>query len=89
LHSLSASTPTLGSSAAHHEPSEVVHWGPGQELVVVSVANSLLLRSKSPFPKTTVDDVTACLQYTEEAKTLDQMARAVAQGAGKQPHGID
>jgi AbrB family looped-hinge helix DNA binding protein len=66
-----------------------LRWEPGQELVVVGVGNSLLLRPKSPFPKTAVDDVAGCLRYKGEAKTLDEMDRAIAQGAREHQHGVD
>ena len=59
-----------------------LRWETGLELVVVSVGNSLLLRPKSPFPKTTIDDVAGCLRYEGEAKTLDEMDLAIALPSG-------
>ncbi len=66
-----------------------LHWETGQELVVVSIGNSLLLRPKSPFPETTVNDAAGCLRYEGEAKTLDEMEQAIAQGIRESQHGVD
>ena len=66
-----------------------LRWDPGQELVVVSVGDGLLLRPKSPFPETAIDDVAGCLQYEGEVKTLDEMERAIAQGVREHQRGVD
>ena len=66
-----------------------LRWEAGQELVVVSIGNSLLLRPKSPFLETTIDDAAGCLRYKGEAKTLDAMDQAIAQGAREHQCGVD
>ena len=66
-----------------------LHWEAGQELVVVSVGSGLLLRPKSPFQETTVNDAAGCLRYKGEAKTLDEMDQAIARGVREYQHGID
>ncbi len=71
------------------------HTRPGTRIPVaevhsgVSVGDGLLLRPKSPFPETAIDDVAGCLQYEGEVKTLDEMERAIAQGVREHQRGVD
>jgi AbrB family looped-hinge helix DNA binding protein len=66
-----------------------LRWASGQELVVIHVGDSVLLRPKSPFPETTIDEVAGCLQLTGKAKTLDEMEQAIAQGVRERHCGDD
>lgn len=57
------------------------HWKPGQRLEVIESGNGVLLRPVDPFPATTLADVTTCLHYQGEPKSLTDMEEAVRQGA--------
>jgi AbrB family looped-hinge helix DNA binding protein len=62
-------------------------WSAGQEFVVIDVEDGVLLRAKSPFPASRIDDVAASLKYAGEPKTLDEMEAAIARGASEHQHG--
>jgi len=66
-----------------------LRWLAGQELEVVHLRDSVLLRPKSPFQETTLDAVAGCLQTTGKAKTLDEMEQAIAQGVRERHRGND
>ena len=53
------------------------HWTTGQEFDVEMTPDGILLRPKSPFPPTTVDEVAGCLQYDGPTKTLDDMEQGL------------
>lgn len=55
-------------------------WETGQELVVVDVGDGILLKPKTPFPETDINDAAACLGFKGKAKTLDDMESAIAKG---------
>ena len=48
-------------------------WGPGTEFTVEETSEGILLRPARLFPRTTLDDVMACLRYRGKPKTLAQM----------------
>ncbi len=52
-------------------------WGPGTEFTVEETGDGILLRPKSPFPESTLDEVAGCLRYTGKARTLAQMDAAI------------
>ncbi len=56
------------------------HWEAGQELVVVDVGDGILLKPKTPFPETEINDAASCLEFKGKAKTLDDMKSAIAKG---------
>jgi len=56
------------------------HWEPGQELVVVDVGDGILLKPKTPFDETNINDVASCLKYEGKPKSLDDMSAAIQQG---------
>ncbi len=56
------------------------HWEPGQELVVIDTGDGVLLKPKTPFQETKIDDVASCLQYVGKPKTLDDMEQAIKRG---------
>ncbi len=49
------------------------HWKTGQELVVVDVGDGILLKPKTPFEETNIDDVASCLRFKGKTKTLNDM----------------
>ncbi len=56
------------------------HWEAGQTLEVLDLEDGVLLRPKSPFPTTTIDNVAGCLAYTGTPKSLDDMESAIQKG---------
>lgn len=56
------------------------HWMTGQDLVVIEMGDGILLKPKTPFPATTLQDVASCLKYEGKAKTLDDMQSAIKKG---------
>ena len=56
------------------------HWESEQELVIIEVKNGILLKPKSPFKPTRLEDVAKCLPYKGKAKTLADMDAAIARG---------
>lgn len=65
------------------------HWATGQDLIVIDTGDGILLKAKTPFPKTTIDEVASCLKYTGEAKSLDDMQEAIRKGVMEQFNGLD
>ena len=59
-------------------------WGIGQEFLVEETAEGILLRPKTPFAQTTLNDVAGCLKYTGPAKSLQDMHDAIKQGIREQ-----
>ena len=57
------------------------HWETGQDFIVVNTRNGVLLKPKTPFQETTLDEVASCLKYQGNTKTLDDMEQAIKQGA--------
>ncbi len=56
------------------------HWKTGQELVVVDVGDGILLKPKTPFEETNIDDVASCLKFKGKTKTLDDIEAAISEG---------
>ena len=54
------------------------HWETGQELVAIDVGDGVLLKPKSPFVEKNIDEVASCLKYSGKAKSLEDMAAAIA-----------
>lgn len=59
---------------------EKYQWQDGQELIIINVGDGILLKPKKTFPETKLDDVAGCLNYQGEAKTIEEMEQAIAQG---------
>lgn len=57
------------------------HWEPGQELVVIDTGDGVLLKPKTPFQTTSINDVASCLEYAGSPKTIDDMEQAIKRGA--------
>jgi len=56
------------------------HWETGQELVVIDVGDGILLKPKTPFPESSINDVASCLKFKGKTKTLDDMEQAIRKG---------
>lgn len=56
------------------------HWEAGQELIVIDVGDGILLKPKSPFEETDINDVASYLKFEGKAKTLDDMNAAISKG---------
>ena len=65
------------------------HWEAGQELIVIDTGDGLLLKSKTPFAESDLNEVAGCLKYMGTAKTIEEMEKAVAQGIEEQFHDCD
>lgn len=57
------------------------NWHPGQKLEIIDTGDGILLKAATPFTKTTLDQVAACMQYQGKAKTLEEMEEAIQRGA--------
>jgi len=57
------------------------HWETGQDLVVIDMGDGVLLKPKTPFQETNIDDAASCLQYLGKPKSLEDMEQAIQQGA--------
>lgn len=56
------------------------NWKPGQKLEVIDSADGILLKPASPFPATTVEEVSGSLPYKGKPKSLAEMEEAIAKG---------
>lgn len=56
------------------------HWETGQELVVIDMGDGILLKPKTPFPESNIQEVASCLRYTEKTKTIEEMEDAIKKG---------
>ena len=63
---------------------ETYRWAMGQEFIVEDTGEGILLRPKSPFPQTTVEEVAGCLKYGGPERTLKQMEDAIKKGVQEQ-----
>ncbi len=63
------------------------HWESGQDLIVIDTGDGVLLKPRTPFDETIIDDVASCLKYSGTPKTLDEMEQAIKQATLKQFHG--
>ena len=62
-------------------------WEIGQELVVVNVGDGVLLKPKTPFEGTTLQQVAGCLPKKGKAKTLAEMNEAINKSIRKEWRG--
>lgn len=66
---------------------DVYHWEAGQELIVVDTGDGILLKSKEPFPETTLDTVAGCLKHQRTPQSLEDMEDAIRKGVAELWHG--
>jgi AbrB family looped-hinge helix DNA binding protein len=55
-------------------------WAVGQEFTIEDTGEGILLRPKSPFPSTTVEEVAGCLKYAGAPKTQEEIEDAIKKG---------
>jgi AbrB family looped-hinge helix DNA binding protein len=55
-------------------------WDAGQELEVIDTDQGVFLKTKSPFPETTLDEVAGSLACRGKARSLVEMDQAIAMG---------
>jgi bifunctional DNA-binding transcriptional regulator/antitoxin component of YhaV-PrlF toxin-antitoxin module len=55
-------------------------WKPGLEFMVVETLGGILLKPKTAFPETTLEEAAGCLRYTGKAKTQEEMEEAIKRG---------
>ena len=56
-------------------------WRPGVEFEIEEVAEGLLLKPLSPFPRTTIEDVRGCISYSGPRLSIEEMDQAVLEEA--------
>ena len=57
-----------------------LEWEPGQELLAMETPDGVLLKPKSPFKETSLEEVGGCLPYHGKPLTLEDMEDAIRQG---------
>ena len=65
------------------------HWVAGQELVVIDLGDAVLLKPKTPFSTTEIDDVASCLNYSGKPKSLKEMEDAISKGVKERMNDLD
>ena len=72
------------------KPIRMAHqWDVGQELIVIDTGDGVLLKPKTPFQETSIDEVAACLKYSGKTKTLEDMEQAIKKATLERFHGSD
>lgn len=61
-------------------------WEAGQELIAIDMGDGILLKPKSPFEETTLENVAGCLKYRGKPKSIDDLEDAIRQGVAEQWH---
>ncbi len=56
------------------------HWEAGQELIVIDTGDGILLKPKTSFQETSIENVASFLQYTGKEKSLEDMEKAIQKG---------
>ncbi len=64
-------------------------WKAGQEFAVIDTGEGILLRPKSPFHETTIEQVAACLEYQGQPKTIEELEQAIEKGVKQASHDRD
>lgn len=57
------------------------HWEAGQELTVVDAGDGVLLKPRSAFEQSCLDELAGCLRFEGPAKSQQEMEEAIRQGA--------
>jgi AbrB family looped-hinge helix DNA binding protein len=52
-------------------------WPPGTEFTVESTPDGVILRARSPFQRTTLDEVAGSAGYAGRAKSLEEMEAGI------------
>jgi len=72
---------TKGQIVIPRELRERLGWAEGTRLELHSQAGGVVIRAARSFPETRVEDLLGILPYAGTPKTIDEMDRAIAQGA--------
>ena len=56
---------------------------------MIDTGDGLLLKTKTPFSESNINEVAGSLKYTGTAKTIEEMDEAVVQGIIEQFHDCD
>jgi len=59
---------------------EAYNWQAGVEFLVVDTGDGILLKPKTPFPATKIEDVAGCLTYNGPVISQTEMDAAVQKG---------
>lgn len=66
---------------------DAYHWGPGTEFEVENRPEGVLLRPTKRFATTQLHEVVGCTGYQGPAKSLEEMAAAIARGVSERHAG--
>lgn len=55
-------------------------WEAGQELIAIDMGYGILLKPKTTFRETKLEDVAGCLKYQGKPKSIDELEDAIRQG---------
>ena len=55
-------------------------WETGQEFIVINQKDNIILKPKSPFPETSLDDVGGFLKHAGHSLSLEDMDKAIRTG---------
>jgi len=59
---------------------DTYHWKTGQRLEIIESGEGIILKPANPFPESTVEEVSGCLDYQGKPKSLAEMDEAIAIG---------
>ena len=59
-------------------------WETGQEFIVINQKDNIILKPKSPFPETRLDDVGGFLKHNGSPLSLKDMDKAIRTGIERQ-----
>lgn len=66
------------------KPLRLAHnWDVGQELIVVDFGDGVLLKPKTVFVVTDIENVASCLKYGGKAISIEDMELAIKKGIGE------
>jgi AbrB family looped-hinge helix DNA binding protein len=60
------------------------HWEAGLELLVIDTGDGILLRPRTPFPDTELDEVAGMLRGKVPPRTDDEIQTAIRRGVREQ-----
>jgi AbrB family looped-hinge helix DNA binding protein len=72
---------TKGQIVIPRELRERLGWAEGTRLELLSQSGGVVIRAARSFQETRVEDLLGILPYAGTPKTIDEMDRAIAQGA--------
>jgi len=57
------------------------HWDTGLEFIIIEMGDGILLKPKTPFQETTLEEVAGCLKFDGGTKTDDDIESAMKKAA--------